>query len=176
MRLRLAAMLFACAAATTAPAVAAAQSKEAPATGGGVQAVLACQSVRGDEAQLACFRRAAKLLSEEPSTNPSSEAATQTAEAPPPRQFGALPPRVRRDRQADDRSAVLVVRSIGDLGGGRAILNLADGSSWVETEAEPITSAVKSGESVRLEKGALGGYLLVLPHRSAIRVRRLRTE
>jgi hypothetical protein len=138
-----------------------------------VQAVLACQSVRGDKAQLACFRRAAKLLAEVRSAEPSS---TQTTEAPAPRPFGEPPPRVHRDRPADDRSAVLVVRSIGDLGDGRAILNLADGSNWVETEAEPIASAVKPGDSVHLEKGALGGYLLVLPHRSAIRIRRLRTE
>jgi hypothetical protein len=169
MRLNLAAMLFGCAAAVMTPGLVAAQSGEAPASSSGVNAVIACQSVRGDKAQLACFRQAAKLLAQEP-------APAQTAEAPPPRPFGAPPPRVRRDRQADDRSAVLVVRSIGDLGDGRAILNLADGSSWIETEAEPITSAVKPGDSVRLEKGALGGYLLDLPHRSAIRIRRLRTE
>ncbi|HSZ50242.1 MAG TPA: hypothetical protein VK801_01610 [Caulobacteraceae bacterium] len=169
MRLRLTAMLFGFAAAVTAPGLVSAQSGEALTSTGGVQAVLACQSVRGDKAQLACFRRAAKLLTQEP-------APTQSAEAPPPRLFGAPPPRLRHDRPADDRDATLVVRSIGDLGDGRAILNLADGSSWVETEAEPITSAVKAGDSVRLEKGALGGYLLVLPHRSAIRIRRLRTE
>jgi glucose/arabinose dehydrogenase len=134
-----------------------------------VQAVLACQSVKGDKAQLACFRRAAKLLTQEPAASPQAETApAPTAEAPPPR----APP----DRQAEARAAMLVVRSIGDLGDGRAILNLADGSSWVETEPEPIISAVKPGDTVRLEKGVLGGYLLVLPHRSVIRMRRLRTE
>ena len=103
-------------------------------------------------------------------------ASAQVAESPPPRPFGAPPKRERPDRPAEAHEAVLVVRSIGDLGDGRAILNLADGSSWVETDAEPITSTVKPGDSVRLEKGVLGGYLLVLPHRSAIRIRRLRTE
>lgn len=154
---------------------AAAQAGNAPASASGVQAVLACQSVRGDKAQLACFRSAAKLLAQEPAASPQAEPA-QTAEAPPPRPFGAPAPRVRAQQLAEAHAAVLVVRSIGDLGDGRAILNLGDGSSWVETEPEPITSAVKPGDSVRLEKGVLGGYLLVLPHRSVIRMRRLRTE
>jgi hypothetical protein len=176
MRLRSAAIALGFTAAVAGPGLAA-QSGDAPASQSGVQAVLACQSVRGDKAQLACFRRAAKLLAQEPAGSPQAVAApTQTAEAPPPRPFGAPPPRVRPDRQAEAHAAVLVVRSTGDLGDGRAILNLTDGSSWVETEAEPITSAIKPGDSVRLEKGALGGYLLVLPHRSAIRIRRLRTE
>lgn len=156
------------------PGLAVAQS-EAYQTG--VQAVLACQDVKGDKAQLACFRHAAKLLAEHPAAGPAPEGSTaQAVQAPAPVPFGAPPPRAPRDRSAEARSAELVVRSMGDLGDGRAILNLADGSSWVETEAEPITSAVKRGDKVRLEKGALGGYLLVLPHRSAIRIRRLRTE
>lgn len=177
MSLRSAAMVVGFAAAMGAPGLAAAQSTEPSPDRNGVQAVLACQSVRGDKAQLACFRRAAKRLAQEPEASPLAAAApAQTAEASPPGPFGAPPHRVRRDRPAEERSAMLVVRSIGDLGDGRAILNLADGSSWVETEAEPITSAVKPGDSVRLEKGVLGGYLLVLPHRSVIRMRRLRTD
>ena len=168
MKLRSAAIVVGFTAAVAGPGLAA-QSGDAPASQSGVQAVLACQSVKGDKAQLACFRRAAKLLTQEPAASPQAETApAPTAEAPPPR----APP----DRQAEARAAMLVVRSIGDLGDGRAILNLADGSSWVETEPEPIISAVKPGDTVRLEKGVLGGYLLVLPHRSVIRMRRLRTE
>jgi hypothetical protein len=177
MSLRSAAMVLAFTAAAAAPAWTAAQSTGPSPSQSGVQAVLACQSVKGDKAQLACFRQAAKLLTQEPEANPQSQAATaETVEALPPRPFGAPPPRVHREAPAEERSAMLVVRSIGDLGDGRAILNLADGSSWVETEPEPITSAVKPGDSVRLEKGVLGGYLLVLPHRSVIRMRRLRTD
>jgi hypothetical protein len=176
MKLRSAAIVVGFTAAVAGPGLAA-QSGDAPASQSGVQAVLACQSVKGDKAQLACFRRAAKLLTQEPAASPQAETApAPTAEAPPPRPFGAPPPRAPPDRQAEARAAMLVVRSIGDLGDGRAILNLADGSSWVETEPEPIISAVKPGDTVRLEKGVLGGYLLVLPHRSVIRMRRLRTE
>jgi hypothetical protein len=177
MSLKSAAIVLGFAAAMAAPEMAIAQSGDASASPSGVQAVLACQSVRGDKAQLACFRRAARLLVQEPAPVGQMETApAQTAEAPPPHAFGAPSPRVRHQEPAEARAAVLVVRSIGDLGDGRAILNLADGSSWVETEPEPITSAVKPGDGVRLEKGVLGGYLLVLPHRSVIRMRRLRTD
>jgi hypothetical protein len=170
-------MVLGVTAAMTGSGLAAAQTGEAPVSQSGVQAVLACQSVRGDKAQLACFRRAAKLLTEQSAAGPQTAVASApAASSPPPRPFGAPPKRERPDRPAEAHAAVLVVRSIGDLGDGRAILNLADGSSWVETDAEPITSTVKPGDSVRLEKGVLGGYLLVLPHRSAIRIRRLRTE
>jgi hypothetical protein len=143
---------------------------------GGVDAVLACRDVRGDKAQLACFRRAANALAHAPAAAPSetNQAQATAPAAPAPRPFGAPAPHVRRD--ADSHSVVLRVRSIGDLGDGRAILNFEDGSSWVETEAEPISSAVKPGQAVTLEKGMLGGYFLDLSHRALIHIKRLRTE
>src|ERR1700744_2501115 len=122
MKLRSAAMALGLTAAMAPPGLATAQSTEAPASQSGVQAVLACQSVRGDKAQLACFRRAAKLLGQEPAGSAEASSA-QTAELPPPRPFGAPPPHVRPDRPAEARAAVLLVRSMGDLGDGRAILN-----------------------------------------------------
>lgn len=136
------------------------------------QAVLACQTVRGDNAQLACFRRAAAALAGD--LGSAVGASSAEAQAAPP--FGAHEPRARQERPVQPRSAELVLRSLGDMGDGRAILIFEDGSTWVEAEAEPITSAVRPGQRLRLERGALGGYLLVLPHRAGIHVARLHAE
>lgn len=143
----------------------------------GVGLVLACQSVRPDKAQLACFRRAADALAQAPASaadaaGPAKSLLPQMAPAP----FGIRPARRRSERMAQAHSVTMVVKSTGDMGDGRAILNMEDGSSWIETESEPVLDAVKPGTAVTIERGALGGYLLDLPHRSVIRVRRLKSE
>jgi hypothetical protein len=143
----------------------------------GADQVIACRGVRPDKAQLACFRRAADALVQ--AASPATEAAGP-AEPPlersAPAPFGTRPIRRRSERMTQPHSATMVVKSIGDLGDGRAILTMEDGSSWVETESEPLLGAVKPGTAVTIERGALGGYLLDLPHRAVIRVRRLKTE
>ena len=143
----------------------------------GVAEVLACRSVRPEMAQLACFRRAADALVQE---RASTADGAGIAEAPlalsSPAPFGMPPTRRRSGRMVLPHSVTLVVKSIGDLGDGRAILTMEDGSSWVETESEPLLGAVKPNAAVTIERGALGGYLLDLPHRAVIRVRRLRSE
>ncbi len=150
----------------------------------GVDAVLACRSVKGDKAQLACFRRAAALLGDaaaNPTVTPTpmtSEPTASTASEPPPKTapFGARAPRVVAKGPPPVRRVSLTVRSVGDLGDGRAILTFTDGSTWRETDPDPLLGAVRPGQVVVIEKGALGGYLLDLPHRSVIHVVRMRED
>jgi hypothetical protein len=150
-------------------------------TAAGVDAVLACRSVKPDKAQLACFRRAAALLFAAPAAGPTAAPAEMAASAPPPPSpkpvaFGARPPRVKAKGPPPVRQVSLTVRSVGDLGDGRAILTFTDGSTWRETDPDPLLGAVRPGQVVVIEKGALGGYLLDLPHRSVIHVVRMRDD
>jgi hypothetical protein len=146
----------------------AAQAQERPA---GVDAVLACRAIRPDKAELACFRRAAAMLAD-----PSAATAPPSALPAKPLAFGARPRPVKAERVAQPRQATLVVKSVGDLGDGRAIFTFTDGSTWRETDPDPILGAVRPGQNVVIEKGMLGGYLLDLPHRSVIHVVRMRDD
>jgi hypothetical protein len=147
----------------------------------GVEAVLACRSVKHDKAQLACFRRAAAMLGEAPAAAPPAETAAATPSsappaAPAPVPFGARPPRVEAKGPPPVRQVSLTVKSVGDLGDGRAIMTFTDGSTWRETDPDPLLGAVRPGQVVVIAKGALSGYLLELPHRSVIHVVRMRDD
>jgi hypothetical protein len=149
------------------------------ATTSGVAAVLACRTVRPDKAQLACFRRAADALASEPAPAPGppdvqsqTQAQTRVQATPPrPPPFGLHAPRPKPVQTAQSRVTLKLV-SVSDRGDGRAVMTFDDGSTWIEIDADPIVRALRPGESLTIQKGALGSYLLDLPHRSAVHVRR----
>jgi hypothetical protein len=134
-----------------------------------VQAVLACRSIADDAAQLACFRRAAEALAA-----PSAET-QQAAAAPPPAPFGARAPRPPKPpKSAQVRRITLKLVSLSNPGDSHAVLVFADGSVWREIDTAPLAGSLQPGQTVQIEKGALGSYLLDVPHSAAVHVRRLK--
>ena len=64
------------------------------------------------------------------------------------------------------------IREARTLNNGKWILVLESGARWVQTESNTIRDP-KPGNSIRIRKAALGGYLANINGRTAIRVRRI---
>jgi hypothetical protein len=135
-----------------------------------IDAVLACRTITDDAAQLACFRRAADALA---APSADTEAAARAPATPTP--FGARPPRpARPPKSAQLRQITLKLVSLSDPGDGHAVLVFSDGSVWREIDAAPLAGSLQPGQTVQIEKGALGSFLLDVPHAAAVHVRRLK--
>jgi len=55
---------------------------------------------------------------------------------------------------------------------GRWRFTLADGSVWAQTDTDRVRNPDQPGATVRVRRGALGSYLLVVGRGGAVRVRR----
>ena len=140
---------------------AAASPGEGAGRSAGEEAVLACRGVAGQAEQLACFRRASEALAAE--------------QAPAPRPFGAPRPRpLRAAKAAEVRQVTMRLVAMRDPGDGRVVFDFDDGSTWRESEPDPVSGALRAGQSVTLEHGVLDGYLLDIPGRASVHVTRAR--
>jgi len=56
---------------------------------------------------------------------------------------------------------------------GRALITLANGARWLQTDNAPVLGEPKAGEKVVIETAALGSFKASIGGRRAIRVKRL---
>lgn len=123
-----------------------------------------CASISADAQRLACFDRAFPRA-------PSAANAANAAVAPAAsQQFGLPAPAPAPGTVLDAIEAKVV--SVGRLSRGERLFQLDNGQRWAETNAEA-RGPVAPGDTVRVERGAFGSFLLVTPSRVGLRVRRL---
>ena len=58
------------------------------------------------------------------------------------------------------------------FGYGRWAVRLEDGSTWMQTDNTPIAARPRAGQPVRVNRGALGSYMMRVNGQPGVRVRR----
>jgi hypothetical protein len=130
-----------------------------------VKAVLACRHIEDKAQQLDCFLSTTKTLEQE---SPSPKVVAEEK----PRPFGLPRAPVRKVKAPEVKQVKLTLTSLSDAGDGRMIFTFDDGSTWRELEPDSVAGALKPGQAVMIERGMLGSYLLDVPGRATVRVKR----
>ena len=131
-------------------------------------ALLACRELKDGVARLACFDRESAALA----------AAAATTTLAPEQTFGLAPIAIiARESVAARRPEVAEVQarllSIGSGMDGRSELTLDNGQVWRQlSSGEELL--IKTGDIVKLSRGALGSYWLTAPSGRGCKVRRIR--
>jgi hypothetical protein len=142
-------------------------------------ALLACANESDDAQRLRCFDAVVVGLRKAPAPV-APAAAAAAAVAPPPaapaptaeQKFGA-----RGDIKPDKHEALSeltgTVTALGTKPRGELIVTLDNGQVWAEiTTSSKIK--LKTGDTVKIERGALGSYSLVAPNGRSSKVSRIR--
>lgn len=161
-----------------APALA--QSQDS-ATTRGVEMFNQCATITKDAERLQCFDRVTRQMRDTPelrgtaSTGPArSRSATSATQQRADFGLDAVRQREQRLRgpRKLDRVQVKVAAAKEFIPGTWAIL-LEDGAIWEMTEGAPEFLPPTHGQTVRIKRGMLGGYLLYAGPQAGVRVKRV---
>ena len=178
--------LFPFAAAFTVLPAAAAAAQEPPAAPQRpevFEALVRCRAITEDVARLQCFDAAAANLQQAAERRDVVLVDRQQVRQTRRRLFGLPIPSLGDifgggggDDDEEDEDEVnfieSTVASAHQAGYGRWVVRLQDGSTWAQTDNEPLASRPRTGQPVRVERGALGSYRMRVNNQPAIRVQR----
>jgi hypothetical protein len=96
------------------------------------------------------------------------------------RLFGLALPRLPifggRDDDEEEEEEINSIESnivsAQQFGYGRWIVRLEDGSTWAQTDDNVIAARPRAGQPVRVNRGALGSYMMRVNGQPGVRVRR----
>jgi hypothetical protein len=140
----------------------------------------ACRAVTGDAERLACYDRQVAALEAAEASREIAVVDRQQIRSTRRSLFGLVLPDLGifggDDDEGDDGAGVneitSTLSSIGTGSDGRQVIRLEDNSVWVQTDGRPAYG--RSGESIRIRRGALGSFIANINNRAGIRVVRLR--
>lgn len=134
------------------------------------EAMLACGDESDDAQRLRCFDAVVANLRKAPSPAAAPQPATP---APTPEQkFGARGD-IKPDRHEVLNEISATVTALGTKPHGELIVTLDNGQVWAEIAANSRIK-LKTGDTVKIERGALGSYSLVTPNGRSSKVSRIR--
>jgi hypothetical protein len=142
------------------------------------EALVRCRAITEDAARLLCFDQAAAALQQ--ATESREVVVVDRAQVRESRRrlFGLPLPRLPIFGGGDDEDEEEVdsiessVASAHQEGYGRWVVRLEDGSTWVQTDDNIIAGRPRSGQPVRVNRGALGSFMMRVNNQAAVRVRR----
>jgi hypothetical protein len=141
-----------------------------------LERLLACRALTENGARLACYDAAAGAI--DSAERQGDLVVIDRAQADETRRqlFGFdLPtvPRLFSGAGGEDISAIeTTLQSASQVGEGRWLFRLADGSVWRQIDSEPVRFQNRTGQPARVRKAALGSFLLTVGGSRAVRVRR----
>jgi hypothetical protein len=149
------------------------------------QMMARCATIADKSARLACYdaaQRGGPVSTTAPAGGPAPVAAGGVAAAPayaPPvashaassDQFGLEQQRERGAKGPKEITARAVAAT--EDGVGYWTIQLEDGARWKLVELDQMFVPPAKDESVRIRRGAMGGYLMQVKQQPAVRVRRL---
>lgn len=130
--------------------------------------ILKCRDITAGPERLACYDQAAGRLADAAKAAPGPivmAPAAQVRPEPKPvdpvRDFGAEK-LVTADDESKPELEQLIdkVSTVTELGSGRVVIALANGQIWASKES--VNGFIHKGDDVRIEKGVLGGYLMIV--------------
>lgn len=150
------------------------------------EALLACANESDDAQRLRCFDAVVAGLRKAPAAPavtaaaaPAS-AAPSPAAAPPPATPAATPEQrfgargdIKPDRHEELSELNATVTALGTKPHGELIVTLDNGQVWGEI-APGSKVKLKTGDTVKIERGSLGSYSLIAPNGRSSKVSRIR--
>lgn len=146
----------------------------------GVDMFNQCAEVANDAERLACFDRVTREM--RAANRPGGTAAT-TARPSTPQQsaqqerddFGLNPVKVREQRSQPEPVKQIKARLAAAkvVGPGYWTFLLDDGAIWQMSELDPNFLPPRRGDTVRVRRGVMGGFLMDTSRQAAIRVKRI---
>lgn len=144
------------------------------------EALIRCRALTDDNARLRCFDSASAAM--EAAAERRDLVLVDRAQVRESRRrlFGLALPRLPIFGGGDDDDAEEAevnsiespVRSAHQFGYGRWSVTLEDGSTWVQVDNSPIASRPRRGDPVRVQRAALGTYMMRVDGQAGVRVRR----
>lgn len=153
-----------------------AQDRDAIARPALLESLLACRSITTADARLACFDGASEAFDIAERQGEVTVVDQAQAQETRTRLFGLnleganLWGRLRQDDAVDSIETTLVRGSTD--GRGRAVLVLADGSTWRQVDSDRINARLREGVPVRIRQAAVGSFLLSVDGARSVRARR----
>jgi hypothetical protein len=146
------------------------------------EALLACANEADDAQRLRCFDSVVAGLRKAPAAPAATApaASTPAAAAPEPTKVASTPETrfgargdIKPDRHEELNEIRGTVTALGAKPHGELLVTLDNGQVWGEIH---VASKVrlKTGDAVRIERGALGSYTLVAPNGRSSKVSRIR--
>ena len=171
---------FAAALAVLPAAAAAAQEPAAaPQRPEAFEALVRCRAITENVARLQCFDAAAANVQQAVERRDLVVVDRQQVRQTRRRLFGLPIPSLGDifggggDEDEDEVSSIESnVASAHQVGYGRWVVRLEDGSTWVQTDDNLLAGRPRPGQPVRVERAALGSYRMRVNNQPAIRVRR----
>ena len=143
------------------------------------EALLACAKESNDARRLQCFDALVTELAPAPAAPVAAAAAATTKPAPAPapaitaeERFGARGD-LKQEKQPELSDLTATVTEVGAKPYGQLVVTLDNGQVWTEIAAGSKLK-VKTGDVVKIERGALGSYLLIAPSGRSSKVSRVR--
>ena len=151
---------------------------EAPARPALFEALVRCRAITEDAARLTCFDAATAALQAAAERRDVVVVDRGQVRESRRRLFGLALPRLPIFGGGDDddeeeiSSIESSIISAHQVEYGRWMVRLEDGSTWVQTDNNLIAGRPRSGQPVRVNRGALGSYMMRVNGQPGVRVRR----
>lgn len=154
-----------------------AQSDARPAA---VSALLQCRTITDDMARLRCFDAAAAQYEAAAARGELLVVDRRQVRQTRRRLFGLPLPDINlfgADERSEDRPRSVegeITRVSYDRNRGGWVLTLKDGAVWTQTDNVTLAVEPRAGQSVVINRAALGSYMMRVNKQPGIRVRRVR--
>lgn len=143
------------------------------------EALIRCRALTDDAARLQCFDSAAANLQEAAERRDVVVVDRQQVREGRRRLFGLPLPNLPIFGGGDDDDSTEQIDSIESTiasayqaGYGRWVVRLEDGSTWVQTDDNIVAGRPRPGQPVKVQRGALGSFMMRINNQPSIRVRR----
>lgn len=162
---------------TPAPAVAQAEAEPEFDRPEAIEKLYDCRTIEQPEARLACFDREVGAVFEAQQSRELVIAEREEVDEAKKGLFGLKLPNIRLFGGGDDDDGIdeisATLAGATKLGNGRHIFELEDGARWIETEDARGYRRFKAGDTIVIEKAALGSFKASVDGKRAVKVRRI---
>lgn len=138
-------------------------------------ALVECRAITDDGARLACLDREVASLAARVSSGSVVLVSRSTVLAKRQARFGLPGPDSDLFKDKNGQSVASVkgtVRTAATDGYGKWVIVLADGSRWHQVDDYSLSSTPLAGQSVVINRAAIGTYKMAVEKQASIRVRR----
>jgi hypothetical protein len=140
------------------------------------EALVRCRAIQDEAARLRCFDQAAAKLEEAADKRELVVVDREQIRETKRNLFGLDIPNLNPfggdDGVEEIKTLEGVVASAFRDGAGRWVVTLEDGSIWAQTDNNTVALRPKKGHKVRINRAALGSYMMRLNGQPAVRAKR----
>lgn len=143
------------------------------------EALVRCRAIAADAERLQCFDTAAAALQQAAERREVVVVDRQQVRESQTRLFGLALPRLPifgggddEDEEEEVTQITSTVVSASQDGQGRWMVRLADGSLWIQTDDRRLALRPRPGQTVVVNKAALGSYMMRVNNQPGVRARR----